>query len=127
MDDPLKHQGRIRTVPHIDGQFAAYVYAPIFPDKRLRRLIQGIFETMERQVQNVHRLVYFKGDELINEGSPAMSTAPPPSINGIPHLSVTKPIYLRAHQRNILKQAVKNVANKVPKCVYHLTVFGSQN
>lgn len=119
MDDPLKHQGRIRTTPHIDGQFAAYVYAPVYPDKRLRRLIRGILETMERRVQNVHRLVHFKSDELVNEGSPAISTAPLPTMNSIPHLSLTRPIYLRAHQRDILNQAVKNVAKEIPKCVYH--------
>lgn len=121
MDDPLKHQGRIRTTPHIDGQFAAYVYAPVNPDQRLRRLIQGILETMERRVQNFHRLVHFKSDELVNGGSPAISTAPLPTMNSILHLSLTRPIYLRAHQRDILKQAVKNVAKEIPKCVYHST------
>ena len=118
MDDPLKHQGRIRTTPHVDGQFAAYVYAPILPVQRLQRLIHGIFETIEGRVQNVHRLVHFKSDDLVDESSPGVLTTPPPALNGGPHLSLTRPIYLRAHQRDILKQAVKEVANKVPKCVH---------
>ena len=116
VDDPSKHQGRIRTTPHIDGQFAAYVYAPIFPDRRLQRLLREIFETIEKQVENVHRLVHFKGDEPVDEGSSGKRTTPPPTINDVPHLSLTRPMYLRAHQRDILKEAVKEVANKVPKC-----------
>lgn len=117
VDDPSKHQGRIRTTPHIDGQFAAYVYAPIFPAQGPQRLLRGIFETIERQVENVHRLVHLNGDEPVDESSPGLRTVLP---NGVPHLSLTRPMYLRAHQRDVLKKAVKEVTNKVPKCVYGL-------
>jgi hypothetical protein len=120
VDDPSKHQGRIRTTPHVDGQFAAYVYAPIFPVQRLQRLLRGIFETIERQVESFHSLVHFNGDEPVDENSPGLRTILPTTMNGAPHLSLTRPMYLRAHQRDILKEAVKEVANKVPKCVYSL-------
>ena len=120
VDDPSKHQGRIRTTPHIDGQFAAYVYAPIFPVRRLQRLLRGIFETIEKQVENVHCLVHFAGDEPVDESSQGIRTNLPTTINGVPHLSLTRPMYLRAHQRDILKEAVKEVANRVPKCAIGL-------
>lgn len=120
MDDPSKHQGRIRTTPHVDGQFAAYVYAPILPIQGLQRLLRGIFETIEGQVENVHRLVHFNSDEPVDENSPRKRTILPTTINGVPHLSLTRPVFLRAHQRDILKGAVKEVANKVAKCVYGL-------
>lgn len=117
VDDPSKHQGRIRTTPHVDGQFAAYVYTPIFPDRGLQRLLRGIFETIERHVQNVHRLVV---DKLVDQNSQGSRNNLPTISSGTPHLSLTRPMYLRAHQRDILKQAVKEVANKFPKCVYGL-------
>ena len=120
VDDPSKHQGRTRTTPHVDGQFAAYVYAPIFPVLRFQRLLRAIFETIERQVENVHRLVHFKVDEPVDGSSPGMRTTPPTTIDGVLHLSLTRPMYLRAHQRDTLKEAVKEVANKVPKCALGL-------
>jgi U6 snRNA phosphodiesterase len=117
VDDPSKHQGRIRAIPHIDGQFASYVYAPVFLVQRFQRVLQGIFETLERQVPNVHCLVHFESNELVNEGIPGIQVTPS-TVNGVPHLSLTRPIYLRAHQRDTLKQAVKGIANTVPRCVY---------
>lgn len=116
MDEPSKHQGRKRTIAHVDGQFAAYVYAPIFPVQRLQQVVQEIFGSIDKHVQNVHRLVHFKSDALADENG--IPPIPPSTINGVPHLSLTRPIYLRAHQRGILKQAVREVTKKVPKCVY---------
>lgn len=71
-------------------------------------------------MENVHRLVHFKGDEPVDESSPGIRTTLPTTIDGVPHLSLTRPMYLRAHQRDILKEAVKEVANKVPRCAIGL-------
>ena len=62
----------------------------------------------------------FKGDKPVDESSPGIQTTLPTTIDSVPHLSLTRPMYLRAHQRDTLKGAVKEVANKVPKCAISL-------
>lgn len=84
------HQGRIRTTPHRDGQFAAFVYIPVAlnGNAKLRELLKkAVFAA--RAVAP-----HLECDWLAAEN---------PEL----HISLTRPIYLRDYQREELKRAVK--------------------
>jgi len=84
IDDPAQHQGRVRTTPHVDGQWAAHVYVPVSAGRSLVRT------AFARALESVPNLQALGGGEL--------------------HISLTRPVYLRAHQREEIKRAVRAVA-----------------
>ncbi|KAI0317646.1 hypothetical protein OF83DRAFT_119093 [Amylostereum chailletii] len=94
VDDPSKHQGRIRSSPHVDGQWAAHVYISIplsgYDNKHLDLTLKTAFT-------------------LAKERVPALQTVVP-SDQAELHISLTRPVFLRAHQRQELKQAIKLAA-----------------
>jgi U6 snRNA phosphodiesterase len=100
-DDASLHQGRTRTTPHRDGQFAAHVYIALVIERHspLCDLIHDILGHARRSVSTLHAvgLCDVAGHEL--------------------HISLSRAIYLRAHQREDLKRAVKAVAACYPPCV----------
>lgn len=100
VDNPALHQGRVRTSPHVDGQFAAFVYVPV-PLKKSSPLR----DLLEKSV------VFSKEIEpaLVCDwlDSPGLHTL---------HISLTPPIYLRNYQRDELRRAVKSAARAV--CPY---------
>ncbi|KAF7296496.1 hypothetical protein HMN09_01056300 [Mycena chlorophos] len=87
IDDPSKHQGRTRTTPHVDGQFATHVYARVAlaSGSSLGRLVSEILDAAKRDAEGLHAF-----DEL--------------------HISMSRPVFLRAHQREEMRNAVKRVA-----------------
>ncbi|EMD39704.1 hypothetical protein CERSUDRAFT_45798 [Gelatoporia subvermispora B] len=94
-DDPARHQGRVRTAPHVEGQFAAYVYVPLRLEKGapLARLLRDVLESAKARVPSLHPI----------------SIQLPPGESEL-HISLTRPVYLRAHQRDELKTAVRAIA-----------------
>ncbi|KAF7365454.1 U6 snRNA phosphodiesterase [Mycena venus] len=97
VDDPSLHQGRTRTTPHIDGQFAAHIYisVPLDRDSTLFKLLCKILESAKTMTPTLHNFWSASKD---NE----------PEL----HISLSRPIYLRAHQREDLKRTVKLIAEK---------------
>lgn len=99
LDDPSKHQGRTRTTPHVDGQWAAYVYVPVAVRGTLRRIVE--------RAMGIAR----KGD-----GGSGTSIDVHPlgsSDSNVAcelHVSLTRPFFLRAHQREEVKRAVRDAA-----------------
>jgi len=115
--NPALHQGRTRTTPHVDGQFVAYVYVPVFVDARsalgklldkvttdARELVPGLWDVGFLEVDGGDAELSWKkeGREL--------------------HLSLSRPIYIRAHQREELKRAVKMLAKSHPPYVFTHTL-----
>ncbi|KAF8471004.1 U6 snRNA phosphodiesterase Usb1, partial [Russula ochroleuca] len=106
-DDPSKHQGRTRTTPHVDGQWAAYVYVPIAlrgsSTAALRRVVEravGIAKTAgETGIVPVHTL-----------GSSGSGSGDVVEVCDELHVSLTRPFFLRAYQREEMKRAVRDVA-----------------
>ncbi|KAF5315095.1 hypothetical protein D9619_007016 [Psilocybe cf. subviscida] len=96
VDDPSLHQGRIRTTPHIEGQFSAHVYVALGlkRDSPLHKLVRTILSDAKEAVPTLHEIWKSETD---------------PSRQEL-HLSLSRPISLRAHQREDLKRAVKNIA-----------------
>ena len=94
IDNPALHHGRIRTTPHVEGQFAAHVYVslPLSRQSELYKLVQEIFLDAKESVPTLR--------EIWPDGQR-------PEL----HISLSRPIFLRAHQREELKRSVKNVAH----------------
>jgi U6 snRNA phosphodiesterase len=99
VDDPALHQGRIRTTPHVEGQWAAYVYVPVFIEKRekLGLLLKDSLETARGSVDGLNAI----GEDA--DGSDKVTEL---------HISLTRPTYVRAHQREELKRAVRAAAKQ---------------
>lgn len=95
IDDPALHQGRIRTTPHVEGQFVAHVYVSLNLNRRSRlyKIIQDILSDAKVVVPSLHNL--WSADARRLEL----------------HVSLSRPIFLRAHQREEFKRAVKNTTN----------------
>ncbi|KAI6114277.1 hypothetical protein F5141DRAFT_1187860 [Pisolithus sp. B1] len=51
-DDPTKHQGRIRSFPHVEGQYATYVYVPLIlgPGEALYDLVIDVVSKAKEEV-----------------------------------------------------------------------------
>ncbi|KIM43234.1 hypothetical protein M413DRAFT_26402 [Hebeloma cylindrosporum] len=96
VDIPALHQGRIRTTPHVEGQFAAHVYVSLALGRQslLYKVLQGVLRDAKEAIPTLRDI-----------WSPVEANAPPDL-----HISLSRPIFLRAHQREDLKRAVKNIA-----------------
>ncbi|KAI0823156.1 hypothetical protein BC628DRAFT_1384934 [Trametes gibbosa] len=108
-DNPALHQGRRRTAPHVDGQFAAYVYVPLLVERRskLYGLLLRVFQAAKMAVPSLHP---------IGLSSPEGEGSESPDRAGVElHISLTRPTYLRAHQRAEFKHAVRNAAKSTRK------------
>lgn len=96
IDNPALHQGRIRTTPHVDGQFAAHVYVslPLGHQSPFYKLVQEISLDAKETVPTLREIW------------PDPNGCQRPEL----HISLSRPIFLRAHQREELKRSVKNIA-----------------
>lgn len=96
LDDPALHQGRVRTTPHVEGQFVAHIYVPlaIGQSSRLHDILDRAILHARASVPPLHTF----WDEPSHKTRREL------------HLSLSRPIYLRAHQREVLKTAVKSIA-----------------
>ncbi|KAJ7202838.1 hypothetical protein GGX14DRAFT_535988 [Mycena pura] len=100
VDDPVLHQGRIRSVPHIDGQFATHIYASVALDRSSAffQLLCSILVSAKKAVPTLQD--FWSSDS-------AQDRERRPEL----HISLSRPIYLRAHQRDDMKRAVKRITD----------------
>ncbi|KAF9454836.1 hypothetical protein P691DRAFT_655574 [Macrolepiota fuliginosa MF-IS2] len=101
VDNPALHQGRIRTTPHVDGNWAAHVYVSINLNRShaLYSLLSSVITQASQSVPTLHNLVMGQDrDKNYTEL----------------HISLTRPIFIRAHQKEDLRQAVKKLAQRSP-------------
>ncbi|KAA1473812.1 hypothetical protein DENSPDRAFT_860023 [Dentipellis sp. KUC8613] len=108
IDDPSKHQGRVRTTPHVEGQWAAYVYVPISLDDpenaKLKQTVRKAFDRAKEKVPGLHCLcstIAGKTESAAGETNEASEML---------HVSLTRPFFLRAHQREEVKRAIRALA-----------------
>ncbi|TFK70389.1 hypothetical protein BDN72DRAFT_870338 [Pluteus cervinus] len=96
IDDPTKHQGRIRTTPHVEGQWCAHIYVciPIRHSSSLRTFLLDVLKDAREAVPSLQSFV---AEEETSSGNEL-------------HISLSRPIYLRSHQREDLKKAVAGLA-----------------
>ncbi|KAI0262432.1 hypothetical protein BC834DRAFT_828908 [Gloeopeniophorella convolvens] len=97
VDDPSKHQGRARTTPHVEGQWASYVYVPIVLRGPLRGIVERAVAIARGEAPSVRLLGTDQGRDDVA------------SLREL-HVSLTRPFFLRPHQKEEMKQAVRRVA-----------------
>ncbi|KAF8552765.1 hypothetical protein OG21DRAFT_1340032 [Imleria badia] len=106
VDDPALHQGRARTVPHVEGQYSTYIYVPLVlhHEDALYTLVEDALTLASTDVPTLHTIGrQERGREL--------------------HISLSRPLFLRAHQREDFKRAVKQVASSIAPFDASFTTF----
>jgi hypothetical protein len=99
VENPVLHQGRTRTVPHVDGNWAAHIYLSIIIDSshtmctllestiaEAQRSVPALQSLIPGQDNNKHRLEF--------------------------HISLSRPVFIRAHQKEMLRRAVRKLAQR---------------
>jgi Uncharacterised conserved protein len=125
VDNPALHQGRTRTSPHVEGQFAAYVYVPVFVDARsaLGKLLNEVASHAKEITPELWDVGFLdnheEGDVDVEGNRKRRRTTGEREL----HVSLSRPTYLRAHQRDELKRAVKALAKNHTPYVLYLTPF----
>ena len=107
LDDPSKHQGRTRSIPHVDGQWAAYIYVPIAVRGALRRVVERAVDIARKKGDSDSGTsidVHVLGSSSDSDSNIACEL----------HVSLTRPFFLRAYQREEMKRAVRDVAKAHP-------------
>ncbi|THH21539.1 hypothetical protein EW146_g51 [Bondarzewia mesenterica] len=111
VDDPSRHQGRSRSTPHVEGQWAAYVYVPVSVGGRerrgLRRLVRRV---VDRARERVPSLRVVETDESVERKEMTEEEEASEEL----HISLSRPIFIRSHQREDVKRAVKAIAKAHP-------------
>ncbi|KAH9922637.1 uncharacterized protein B0H18DRAFT_1017184 [Fomitopsis serialis] len=112
IDDPALHQGRVRTSPHVEGQYAAYVYLPLIVERRspLHKLLSKAFASAKRAVPSLHSIGLPELPQTGNIQPHSVDHEDDHVLDVELHISLTRPVYLRAYQREDLKRAVKAIA-----------------
>ncbi|KAJ7070046.1 U6 snRNA phosphodiesterase Usb1 [Mycena amicta] len=95
IDDPSLHQGRTRSTPHVDGQWATHIYARVPLDPPFFQLVQSILESARTEVPSLHD--FFSSE---SKSKPEL------------HISLSRPVFLRAHQRDEMKRAVRRIVEQ---------------
>lgn len=140
-DSPDLHQGRKRTTPHVEGQWAAHVYldrafrlrvfcdfqidldlrAAVEPSAGLRRVLKKAHDACTKACPpkvTIHSLL----DPRPNSSRPSTPSAFSPSDSSSTlaqtsenalHLSLSRPLLLQTNQRADLRAGVAKVAGQV--------------
>ncbi|KAI0088559.1 hypothetical protein BDY19DRAFT_985452 [Irpex rosettiformis] len=101
-DRPELHQGRIRNTPHVEGQYTAYVYVPLklVATGSLHSLLHKVLKRARDLVPIIHTI----GVSIDPDKRTQL-----PSDEEL-HISLTRPIHLRAHQREEFITAIRSIA-----------------
>lgn len=104
LDDPSKHQGRIRTQPHVEGQFASYIYVPVNIGvdgiRELSKIVKQALDTLTRSEPLIHPMIK-DFEKCITDETRDCEL----------HISLSRPVYLFHQQREMFKQSVKSMAS----------------
>ncbi|ORY68045.1 U6 snRNA phosphodiesterase Usb1 [Leucosporidium creatinivorum] len=103
-DSPELHQGRTRSVPHAQGQWASHVYLELIPSDELRKTLEKALKLAtpsptetEEQKAAVHSLLPVSAvaskEKTVKEQPPL-------------HLSLSRPLILQTNQRAELRAAL---------------------
>ena len=95
IDNPALHQGRLRSTPHVEGHFATHVYVSLTVNRHSQ-----LYQTIQDILSDARMIVPSLNDMWPSE------TRQHPEL----HISLSRPIFLRAHQREDFKRAVRNAA-----------------
>ena len=105
-DDPALHQGRVRSSPHVDGQWACHLYVPVVSEtgERLGEVLSSAFQSAKAKVPTLHPIGLDDGRWEL-------------------HVSLSRPTFLWTHQREEFKNAVRHAAASHRGWTLSLTEF----
>ena len=98
VDNPALHQGRIRATPHVDGQYVAHVYVPVVVERSsaLNKIIDDVLDDAKTLAPSLND--FWSTGDL--------------SKNRELHISLSRPTYLRAHQREDFRRAIRTISRQ---------------
>jgi hypothetical protein len=129
VDNPSLHQGRTRTIPYKEGQWATHVYVPVLLSRGtlLYKTVADLLCSAKARVSALHAtspvtdeiLQKINGDylpadikqdavESVSVNQSVTNLGPKIEL----HISLSRPLYLHTHQRQEFKIAVQSVALK---------------
>jgi hypothetical protein len=91
-------------MPHVDGQWAAYVYVPIAVRGSLRRIVERAVDIARKG----------GGDSGTSVDVHMLGSSDSNVVACELHVSLTRPFVLRAYQREEMKRAVRDAAKAHP-------------
>ncbi|KAG8214796.1 hypothetical protein J3R82DRAFT_9933 [Butyriboletus roseoflavus] len=102
VDNPALHQGRVRTVPHVEGQYATYIYVPLVLDHKdaLYTLVEDAVTLAKTHVPFLHTIGRQERDGVR-------------AARWELHISLSHPLFLRAHQRDEFKRVIRQMASSI--------------
>ena len=105
-DNPTLHQGRVRSSPHVDGRWACHIYVPVVSEagEQLAEMLSSAFQAAKAKVPTLHPIGLEDGRWEL-------------------HISLSRPTFLWAHQREEFKNAVRRVAASRQGWIMSLTEF----
>jgi hypothetical protein len=103
IDNPALHQGRKRAQPHVEGNWPTHVYIPIplSSNPKLWALLKTAMADAKGRVPELHTFLNGHPDDTSGTTRDAAEI----------HISLSRPLFLRAHQRDNVKKAVKRIAD----------------
>ena len=126
--NPEAHQGRVRSKPHVDGQYAAYVYIIVNPEREaaFSAFVTSVVKHAKVMIPCLHSM-YLNGERLGTPEQPVLNEAENspklPHGNKELHISLSRPIYLRSYQREDLKRQVKAIAQSHHRYSFRILVL----
>ncbi len=101
IDDPTRHQGRVRTNPHVEGQYATHVYISLRlkSQSAIYRLLRDVVTEAKTRVPSLQEACKVESEGTSSKGSEL-------------HISLSRPIYLRSYQREDFKREVMRISKQ---------------
>ena len=107
VDNPALHQGRTRSQPHVDGNWPSHIYIPVSlsdaVNPKLLKVLRRAVADARRLVPELHSYL----DSAASSRSPGDKRADRQDGGIQLHISLSRAIFVRAHQREIIKKAVR--------------------
>ncbi|KAI8144110.1 U6 snRNA phosphodiesterase Usb1 [Fennellomyces sp. T-0311] len=88
-DDPGRHQGRVRTKPHIENNWATHVYVEVPASGGIKQIVGPLIS------DQIHSLVQEGDDE------------------GLLHISLSRAVFLKEHQLDSFAQSIREHVTQV--------------
>ena len=113
-DDPSQHQGRIRTQPFVEGQFSTHIYASI-STSTLRDLLTSVITDVREICNDLEVFSLLEPPKVERDSGNALDAEGNDIVLDELHLSLSRPVFLRSHQRDLVTRAVKDIARRTTR------------
>ncbi|BBM97687.1 U6 snRNA phosphodiesterase [Marchantia polymorpha subsp. ruderalis] len=107
-EDP--HRGRLRTFPHVEGNFALHVYIPVTVPSNAKSKILPLFERAVKLFTDLHLL----GDEIVDVSAKGASIS---KFGGEYHISLSRTVAVRVHQIDSVVSMLRRRFSSQNRCI----------